>query len=535
MKTHLQVKLRATFRSTFSVLAFVATSLITHTNSLAATFIYTGGEDPNLFTVTAEDILIIDWTSDQAFLNTTASEFIHADVYLKDWGVNGIVTATSSRIFEFTNSLSDYRYAPGAIGNEAVQSIIFDVAMGNNVTTLQFSGDLRNFSGDIISYTNNVKLEFLSASAESTQAERNASASGTGALESYGQRIFYNMTGDVIINNSSITVLKENPDGVTYANNGILSLNNIGGSTYSISSNIRANRIFTNAMTTLSGQVYLDDVVFQANVHVTGAGSLNIGSDTALSISNGISIVAGDMTLTKTAGGTIQKAEGAANLVVRASSISYAEIAGNIVTLTDNGTGSIINSTISNVELNLGVGSTLELDNVTQRLGTIIDSGEGHINLLNHKLEENVGSGIVVPDLVTIEATTEDMLVYSINSIQGNITLDGSPTLNLVITDAEEFKTTYGIVAFEIVGFDTDSGSRDKFLSNYSNVTINVYSESLEGELLYANSALGYTKIDNGAGGTNLAFYIYAPEPSSATLSILALAGFLARKRRKAV
>ncbi len=45
---------------------------------------------------------------------------------------------------------------------------------------------------------------------------------------------------------------------------------------------------------------------------------------------------------------------------------------------------------------------------------------------------------------------------------------------------------------------------------------------------LFTGSALGATATDVG---NNLVFYI--PEPSTATMSLLALAGLLARRRRK--
>ncbi len=105
--------------------------------------------------------------------------------------------------------------------------------------------------------------------------------------------------------------------------------------------------------------------------------------------------------------------------------------------------------------------------------------------------------------------------------------LNGSLTLELIMTSEQLgiFQKAYG--ANSIIGFELAGISLSEFWSsgiNYNNITLLIGGQNYQ--------VLGVSSVAPfGGGAANLLFYI--PEPSTATLSLLALAGLVARRRRK--
>ncbi len=212
------------------------------------------------------------------------------------------------------------------------------------------------------------------------------------------------------------------------------------------------------------------------------------------------------------------------------SSITGATLTDTKVTLATGGSASITDSTLTNTYVQLEDQSTLTLTNVHQGLGSTLNNNEATVILNDHTIDENVGAGTLTSDLATLEGGTEKMLVYSLTSLNVQTTIiNDSLTLNLIITDEADFTAQMlnGMVAFELTDFTLGGGSLDVFNLNYTDVNITVRDGSLTGSVLYTGTALGTTTLENG----NMALYI--PEPSTASLSLLALAGLLARRRRK--
>ncbi len=148
---------------------------------------------------------------------------------------------------------------------------------------------------------------------------------------------------------------------------------------------------------------------------------------------------------------------------------------------------------------------------------------------------DSTNTTLTIPTMAVTQPTTEsiatgkpagEMYIYSLNNSSFssltalNIKVDDSLTLELGLTgaDLDEFNARYasGLVGFELVNVDSLEGW-------YGNVQI------IAGAGEAAIFAKGVTTSANG----HLLFYI--PEPSTATLSLLALTGLLARRRRQRV
>ncbi len=128
----------------------------------------------------------------------------------------------------------------------------------------------------------------------------------------------------------------------------------------------------------------------------------------------------------------------------------------------------------------------------------------------------------------TLESTSVEMYLYTLDLAPGiyqSITLDGTESLTLTLNMTQEglgiFRDQYTSkgVAFAFAEDIALAGS-------YSNMEIAIY---VGGSEQWRETVRG---VGNVTGDTGVVLYI--PEPSTATLSLLALTGLLARRRRKA-
>ncbi len=173
------------------------------------------------------------------------------------------------------------------------------------------------------------------------------------------------------------------------------------------------------------------------------------------------------------------------------------------------------------VEIATGKTLTLTFGNFTMSNNTVdlkaLTVGNGG----TLKLESSTLTGLTISDPSTESFTTSeggvaDSAIYTLSGIAGLIA-NATGSLTLDLGPLADFDITKGITGFEIEGL-TDLPS----LLEYDDIILNIngHSYNVQG----ANAGL--------AGSTNIVLYI--PEPSTATLSLLSLAGLMLRRRRKA-
>ncbi len=221
-------------------------------------------------------------------------------------------------------------------------------------------------------------------------------------------------------------------------------------------------------------------------------------------------------------------------------SISNTDFTNASIRLEDTEQGSITNSTLMNTTVTLGLDSTLTLSGVTQGVGTTISNTSATLKLHNHEIEVESGNGLsagrTIEDIRTIEGNEKEMMVFYLTSISvTNVEITGSLTLDIGIETVEfNFLQDYLAIEGNSAAFALEGISLDEYKDYYGNVTLNVY-DLTTNKQLWNGAALGVTEVPSLSNPDlgSLAFYI--PEPSTATLSLLALVGLLARRRRQAV
>ncbi len=199
-------------------------------------------------------------------------------------------------------------------------------------------------------------------------------------------------------------------------------------------------------------------------------------------------------------------------------------------------------------KMNIAEGAELEISNVTFSAHANITNAAGY---QNSSLKNAYVNDILVSDSVktegfstaglagyTGEAESLDLYVFDMLNVGGadltNLTLNGTITLELNLSEADQAMLdshiadmTDGMYVFEYAeaadGTDggLDFGAYDT-LSTREDLTVFLKINGI-------NYQAQYTYVD---ANNNYAFAFIVPEPSTATLSLLALAGLLARRRR---
>ncbi len=276
-----------------------------------------------------------------------------------------------------------------------------------------------------------------------------------------------------------------------------------------------------SSITTLS--MGRSDALGTGAVSVDGFSTLAVVGETqltnAVTLTNGGRVETNNIHLTNTAG-----KEGR---VTGANSAVQSSAAG----------GSITGTTLENTAVQLRAGLNYQMTDVTlkgaysitatsalTRAGTSLTMNTVHI-------EASVGANtLTIPGSTTIIDTTErddqEMYIYGVEVASGLIstTIAGELSLSLTLAESDfdifmdRYNTVDGLVGFELKGVSDIS-------MWYGDVEISVFNADDAAESLVVN-ALGETM-----NGGNVVLYI--PEPSTATLSLLALVGLLARRRRK--
>ncbi len=254
-----------------------------------------------------------------------------------------------------------------------------------------------------------------------------------------------------------------------------------------------------------------------------GTGKIQLNSGSELVLANGITVgnvieLLGNATLST---GTGESATVKGN-------ISGSEAARSVQTLAIEGDITLSEMTVS-TNLSVAAGSTLTLDGVSMSSTLNVDATGGTVNYMNIEM---TGATTIdarkLPTFETSEETIEENVqAFTITGLNAGVIQNTKDSLTLDVTMTE---LDYGalIAAFEnneLVVFELDGiQSFDEELW-YRDITLSL----TNGTDTFTYNALGVVYDDMGGD-----VMLYIPEPSTATLSLLALAGLLVRRRRQA-
>ncbi len=243
-----------------------------------------------------------------------------------------------------------------------------------------------------------------------------------------------------------------------------------------------------------SGTINANNIDFDSFTEINLAGTINLTSN----LNDAVNIGFDGGKITSTAYTLSEKSGSSGTYVSTANSLKLT---------------SLENATVTGLHLSVNDGQNITLTNVTLNSSSISSS-----------IASSTGETAVTADDVDIA------YIYKLSNITfSGITIGDSLTLNITLTgDALADYNAYltagsGYVGFELEGIEL-SALQDEDIDIIMNIL-----DGTTGNSLFSNAALG---VQAGASGNAV---LYIPEPSTASLSLLALAGLLARRRRQAV
>ncbi len=262
-------------------------------------------------------------------------------------------------------------------------------------------------------------------------------------------------------------------------------------------------------------QVNADATLKLAHNEAAGTSKISTAGGASLVLADGVTI-SNNLTVTGT---------------LTLSSEGTSTLTGNFVTTVlgrseDSSKGIDISSGIVNIDgdqdlssygITVRDGATLNLQNATINYNTLTVEGLGTLNMQSSTLTSLAVTDTGEHSFTTSEGGTSLSRVYTIDGLTAatfSSVVDGS-TLTLDLGIQGEFDEL-SITALHLVGISS-IGS--------------LYYD----EVIFKINGVDYAArgmiAPGGASGTDL--FLYIPEPSTATLSLMALAGLLARRRRK--
>ncbi|MFI3244703.1 MAG: PEP-CTERM sorting domain-containing protein, partial [Akkermansia sp.] len=304
---------------------------------------------------------------------------------------------------------------------------------------------------------------------------------------------------------------------------------------------------YANAATVSNAQVTVNGTSFIYGSTIEADSKVDIQSGT-LSIDDSSSLKASETKIASGAqimlysgyivgqgeGGTLNIEDGGS---LTTSGMSKAKVDSMLISINNGYTFEMNDSSLTATTVQLSNYAMMTLNGVTLGADTIFTSSTSY-SLTSTRMMVGTQGMISMTGVNVLEASTLggslniDDTDYSISTFGSglSVSLDGTLTVNLVLSDTEwsTFLTQLGTeneLSFTLNNF---TGMDD---SSIINLVIN--SES--GDSL-GYSASGLTSADFATGNLVISAATSAiiPEPSTATLSLLALAGLLARRRRKA-
>ncbi len=284
--------------------------------------------------------------------------------------------------------------------------------------------------------------------------------------------------------------------------------------------------------------VELEEALGSGDIKAGANSSIEIAAGTSMSndvdLAEGASLQAGVLTVTGRAGDT-SSVHGTESTVEHdasgVGSIRKATMTDVNVLLAADGTGEIHDTVLTNTRVTLGNNSNMTIQNSIQGFGTRIENNSATVNLIDHTMQVSTATGGLSiaesQEITTLQGAKHNMTVYTVDTVAvENVVATGTFTLDVVLDSAQHaiFMTKFDagdFLAFEIV----DVALEDMQKIWYHDVIINIYNGGLDQEAVTINP-LAITEHN-----LNVVFFI--PEPSTATLSLLALAALAARRRRK--
>ncbi len=280
-----------------------------------------------------------------------------------------------------------------------------------------------------------------------------------------------------------------------------------------------------------ANNTYSGDTTIAASQASIGAGVTTAFGSGTVTLSYGGSIATESFNMASKLGSSDGSIAGATK-TISSDSITGATLTNLEITVTGT-TSSISNSKLTSTNIMLDDGVELTLQGVTIGADSRISNAAATLNLTgSNVIEASVAAGSLTTSTST--AITTDGIISPIDTLYSltNISVDtvmisGALTLNIELsgTELDSFNAFNTAGSDLIVGFELAGVDRAEFTGYFGDVMINVTDGS---STLFSNVALGVTTSSGG----NVVFYI--PEPSTATLSLLALAGLLVRRRRQA-
>lgn len=338
------------------------------------------------------------------------------------------------------------------------------------------------------------------------------------------------------VNGSTSSTLNTNGHDVTLNGNisGSGQLNKTGQGTLTISG---GDKTFTGTTTATQGTV-------QVNANMYGTGNSYVAAGGTISISNTGSICTGGgnqaastVQVTAKAPGvnaTLSNANVTASGIVSVDTTGTVKAAVNNAKVTINRTGATIgHSVLNNTTVSLAQNASVTLNDVIIGTGTQLAAAAGvaaTVNLQNTKLQiTNAQLSGTLTSKVVAPIVRTDLFAGAQINVTGQLTVDLS---NLHYNSGDH----YQIISICLGALATTT----------SDVSLQLAGVNPEWKVITDNSLLAGVKLESAGGrdltGTvlnshgmdsNGCFYVLVPEPSSATLSLLALSALAMRRRRK--
>ncbi len=416
-----------------------------------------------------------------------------------------------------------------AVQNESGKTASITVASGGTLTL---------FNKDT-THTGDSKLNVLAIT--TTMASGSTLKAGNDVVEDNVTKISTTTVSDAITYAENASVTFE----ANVADNGVI---------YTLVQDLvldHAINLGTGTATTAGGgRVTFTDQLTAANLEVSN--QINIDSTANLRISN--SIATGGMAIANAGNGAAIQLQANAGQTAYLDSygIYNAQLTNATLTRKDDLFGaSINNSTLTNSKIGEGtytLAGTVVLDDTTLDENTVLTLGANTVLTLTgtstvgidqmaaankgttditltggYEGSATLGGDGTLTDIDTLEGTQLSLPLYTLDvaafADYASVTVQNSLTLNIDMTqdDYDAFLALFDAnsgVAFDLAGMANTN--LDLF---YNNITINI---DVNNTQVWSQAILG-----------NDGSVYYIPEPSTATLSLLALAGLLGRRRRK--
>ncbi len=318
------------------------------------------------------------------------------------------------------------------------------------------------------------------------------------------------IVNDLVFTGSGDVILSASDANATVSIEGAIS----GSAGLSISGQAGQTFIFDTLNTYEGGTKIADNTKVQTNT--LAAGTVSFSSESSLLDINSTLILTG-----KSSGGSISlDAEDAHNTFTGVNVLlsSTKEVAFN-------------NASFDNTAINLETNSILNLNGATLAADSNIAGNGATLISTDLSIQASASGGSLELSSNTAQTSGENAtdigILYSVTSIDVT-TVELSGSLSLTVDLADLTGVSVDDFLYEIreayVGFEFTNVERADFLGDFNDVSITVTNGATT---LISGAALGVTVSSAG----NITFYV--PEPSTVTMSILALTALLARRRRK--